>query len=226
VDLEVEEEVIMRVVIVGLGDVGRDLAKNLARRENNELVLIDADEKRCQEVAGEIDALVLHGDGTDPDILKKARAGEADALVATTDSDAMNTVIAMLGHRMGVKKIIVKLNGVGLRAACQEVGVSKIISPKISAAAEILASLYGFDRLDFSLVIHGGLRLVELGVGKAQGRHLSEIGLPGGALVVAVVRGSQTLVPRGSTKFEEGDSLLFLADSEAVLEKVRSILGP
>lgn len=81
----------MRVVIVGLGDIGRELAENLARRRNNELILIDADEKRCERLAGEIDALVLHGDGTDPEILKKAKLEEADALVATTHSDAINT---------------------------------------------------------------------------------------------------------------------------------------
>jgi trk system potassium uptake protein TrkA len=220
-----EEEILVRVVIVGVGNIGRELAVNLSHRGNVELVLIDADEGRCEELAGELDALVLQGDGTDPEILKKARVAEADALVATTGSDAMNTVIAMLGHRMGVQNIIVKLNGVGLRAACQEIGVRKIIAPKISAAAEILASLYGFDRLDFSLVVRGGLRLVELSADGAVRKRIAELELPGGALVVAVLRGDDALVPRGQTKLEEGDVLLVLVESGAVLEKVRKLLS-
>ncbi len=216
----------MRVVIVGAGDIGRELAENLIRRGGNEVVLIDSDEKRAEQLASELDALVLHGDGTNPELLKKARIEEADALIATTGSDAINTVIAMLGHRMGVQNIIVKLNDVGLRAACQEIGVRKIIAPKISAAAEIFASLYGFDRLDFSLVVRGGLRLAELDVGTAQGKRLQELELPQGALVVAVLRGEQALIPRGETKLEKDDVLLLLAEGESALESVRQKLSP
>lgn len=220
----------MRIVIVGVGDIGRELAENLIRRGGNELVLIEADERRAEQLASELDALVLHGDGTDPELLKKARVEEADALIATTDSDAINTVIAMLGHRMGVGNLIVKLNDVGLRAACREIGVTKIIAPKIAAAAEIFASLYGFDRLDFSLVVRGGLQLQEVEVAPdsdAVGRRLSELDLPKGALVVAVLReqGERALVPRGETKLEAGDVLLVLGEDGGVLERVQRLLG-
>lgn len=217
----------MRVVIVGAGAIGRELAENLIRRGGNEVVLIDADEKRAEQLASELDALVLHGDGTNPELLKKARLSEADALIATTGSDAINTVIAMLGHRMGVQDIIVKLNDVGLRAACREIGVKKIIAPKISAAAEIFASLYGFDRLDFSLAVRGGLQLAEVEVGPtAAGRRLEELDFPQDTLVVAVLRGERARVPRGGTKLEEGDVLLLLAEGESALESVRRRLSP
>ena len=220
----------MRVVIVGVGDIGRELAENLTRRGGNEVVLVDSDEGRCEQLAAELDALVLHGDGTDPELLKKARVAEADALIATTGSDAINTVIAMLGHRLGVPNIVVKLNDVGLRAACREIGVRKIIAPKISAAAEIFASLYGFDRLDFSLVVRGGLQLVEIELppdAGAVGRTLGELELPKGALVVAVLRerGERALVPRGDTKLQAGDVLLVLGEREATLEKVKEALA-
>lgn len=215
----------MRVVVVGMGDIGKQLVEDLSRGEQNEVVVIDRDEKRCEQLAKDLDALILQGDGTDPEILKKAGIAEADALVATTDSDAINTVIAMLGHRFNVKKIIVKLTGVGLRAACQEIGVSKIIAPTIAAAAEILATLYGFGGPDFSLLASGGLRLVELGVGKGAGKRLSEIELPDGAQVVALLRGDQAVILRQREKVEENDVLVVLLDSESVLEKVKKTLG-
>ncbi len=220
----------MRVVIVGVGDIGRELAENLIRRGGHEVVLVDSDEGRCEQLAAELDALVLHGDGTDPELLKKARVAEADALIATTGSDAINTVIAMLGHRLGVPNVVVKLNDVGLRAACREIGVRKIIAPKISAAAEIFASLYGFDRLDFSLVVRGGLQLVEIELppdAGAVGRTLGELELPKGALVVAVLRerGERAFVPRGDTKLQAGDVLLVLGEREATLEKVKEALA-
>ena len=219
----------MRVVIVGGGAIGRELAENLIRRGGHEVVLIDADEKRCEQLAAELDALVLHGDGTDPELLKKARAEEADALVAVTGSDAINTVIAMLGSRLGVSNLVVKLNDVGLRAACREIGVRKIIAPKIAAAAEIFASLHGFDRLDLSLAVRGGLRLTEVELAPdspAVGQTLAELELPRGALVVAVLRerGERALVPRGDTRLEAGDVLLLLGEGEDTLAKAEEAL--
>ena len=154
---------------MGIGEIGRELANNLARKEHNELVLIDKDEDRSETISSEFDALVIHGDGSDPEILKKAQIRKADALVALTGSDPVNTVIAMLGHLMEEKKIIVKLNTYGLRAACREIGVDAIIAPKIAAAAEIVSTLFGFDRVNFSSVASGGLRRCD-GPRSADGR--------------------------------------------------------
>jgi trk system potassium uptake protein TrkA len=135
----------MRIIIVGAGDTGIDLARKLGDRENVDLVIIDTDEKRCDLASNELNALVLKGDGTDPEILKQAQISEADVLVALTGSDPLNTVVSMLGRRFDVKKIMVKLNGLALRSACQSIGVYKIITPKISTADEILALLRGND---------------------------------------------------------------------------------
>lgn len=214
----------MRIVITGIGDIGRELAGMLNRREGNELILIDSDEKICEKLAAEIDGLVLHGDGTDPAILKKAGLAEADALIATTPSDPINTVIAMLGHRMGVEKIIVKLNKVGLRAACQEIGITRIIAPKISAAAEIVAALHGIQQLDFSLAIQSGLRMIEISAGNTTGQTLSALQLPHDLLVVAIQRGREVHIPRGNTKIEENDILLVLAESKKSEERLKKII--
>ncbi|MDH5298485.1 MAG: TrkA family potassium uptake protein [Desulfobulbaceae bacterium] len=216
----------MRIVIVGAGDTGRELAGMLARRGGNELIIIDSDEKVCEELAAAIDGLVLHGDGTDPALLKKAGLAEADALVAITSSDPLNTVIAMLGHRLGVANIIVKLNKVGLRPACQEIGVTRIIAPKISAAAEIIAALHGISRLDFSLAVQGGLRLMEIDAGAAAGQTLSQLALDEDLLVVAIQRGQTVHIPRGSVRLEENDILLVLAESREAEERLKKIVTP
>jgi trk system potassium uptake protein TrkA len=215
----------MKVVIVGVGDLGFDLAEGLTRREGNQLVLVDVDEKRCEFLAAEIDALVLHGDGANPEILRKAQLQDANALVAATGSDATNTVIAMLGHNQQVKTIIVKLNDTWLWAACRELGVTKIVTPKISAASQIVAALYGFDRMDFSLGAREGMRMVELAVKKGEGKHLSDLDLPEDALVVGVLRGRQLLFPRPQTRIENEDILITLVENEGAVDKVRKLVG-
>jgi trk system potassium uptake protein TrkA len=216
----------MRVIIVGMGQVGSQLARELSQRKAVELVLIDSDPERCKILSEELDALVLEGDGTDPELLKKADVKKADALVAATQSDALNTVVAMLGKQFSVETIIVKLDEIGLRTACQEIGVSQIISPKISAVTEIISVLYGYSVLDFSLLIKGGVRLGELMAGGMAGRQIDEIEFPQGALVIAVFRDEQIVVPEGSTRIQEDDRLLIIAENEKVLGDVRAIWNP
>jgi len=213
----------MRVIIVGLGNVGRELAELLIREGGHQLVLIDRDRELCEQLSTKYDALVLQGDGTEPELLRQAGAGEADALVATTDSDALNTVIAMLGKQFGVSKIIVKLLDLGLRPACQEIGVDAIVSPNLSVANEILAIVHGYRWLDFSLIVRGGAKLAEFVPGEAKGKKLAELALPRGSLIVSIIRQDKAIVPHGEVKLKEGDMLVVVAEGERTMEQVKKV---
>lgn len=216
----------MRVVIVGGGDVGAELAGALTGQGKNEVTVIDVDQERCEQLSQELDVLVLHGDGTDPELLGEARVPEADALVAATGSDAINTVISMLGRRLEVGKLITRLEGVGLRAACREIGVDAIVSPKRSSAATMLSAIHGFHLLDFSMVARGGLSLVDVDLSKAAGTKVSELELPDGATIVAIVRGrDHALLARARLEIQEGDNALVLVESMDLVEGVEKAVS-
>ena len=216
----------MRIVIVGIGDIGFGLTKTLMERESHEMVLIELDKDRSNKMANELDALVLNGDGTDPEILEKAKLDEADVLIATTGTDAINTLIAMLGHQYHVEKIIVKLNGEGLRPACQSIGVRKIITPKISAAAEITNVIYGLDKVNFAIVARGGLRMTEINAECCENEKIENLDLPDGAHLVAVQRKDKVLIPRPDLDLKKQDVLYILVEDDEVLEKTRESLSP
>ncbi len=210
----------MQVIIAGLGDTGWKLAETLTRR-GGDVTLVDTDADRCDHAAGELDALVLHGDGADPEILEKARIDAAAALVATTDSDAINTVIAMLAKQAGVGRVVVKLKGLALRSACEEIGVTRVVAPSASAAAEIDATVRGFHRLDFSLAARGELSLVDLDGRVVEGSVLSELDLPRGAIVVAVLRDDEAVFPDPAMEVRDTDVLLTLVSGDDVREVLR-----
>jgi trk system potassium uptake protein TrkA len=212
----------MRVVIVGVGDIGLGVADKLMGREDNEVVLVDSDEKRCEELSKKYEALVICGDGTDPDILQKAQVGDADALVATTGLDPINTVIGMLGRQLDVVTVVVKLNGAGLRAACKAIGVTRVVAPKIAAAGHIESALYGLDRIDFSMIARGGLQLAEYLVRQLEVDSISDLELPDGAHIAAVSRGDDVLIPRDGMNLNKDDSLLILLESDEAKEKLDS----
>lgn len=215
----------MRVIIVGLGGIGNQLAKDLSQRSDMELVLIDSNEEKCEDLSRDFDALVMYGDGTETELLNKAGAREADALVATTNSDALNTVIGMMAKKLKVPKVVVKLNNVNLRTACKEIGIDYIISPTISAATEISNIFHGYDILDFSLLIRGGTRLIELSPGETVDKKIKNIDLPEGSLIISIIRENSAIVPQGDTEIMEDDILLILAESEKILDKLKDIFG-
>lgn len=189
------------------------------------LVLIDKNKEKCRELAREIDALVLNGDGTEPGMLEEAGAKEADALIASTESDALNMVIAILGKRCSIPKVIVKLNNIELRPTCKEIGIDHITSPTLSSTMEILSLLRGYDVLDFSLLIKGGIQLIEITPGDKAGKKLKDIGLPDGILLTGILRDDTAVIPRGNTKLHEKDILFILAENEEKTGEIEDIFG-
>ncbi|MBD3427063.1 MAG: hypothetical protein GF409_07545 [Candidatus Omnitrophica bacterium] len=215
----------MKIIIVGLGETGSKLAEILTEKKETSLVLIDQDEKRTEEVSETLDAVVLTGDGSDPEVLKEAAIEEADALVATTNQDAINTVIAMVGAQRKVKKIIVKLKSLSLRSACEEIGDVKIISPHISAAREIMQLLQESKEEDISNIIGGKFLLETVDTENNTGKKILELELPEQALILAVTRGNEVLFPKKNTVLEEGDSIAVLSEDRKTQDKVKALFA-
>lgn len=215
----------MRVIIAGLGDIGTQLAEDLSSRDGFELVLIDQDEGKCDTLKGEYDALILHGDGTEPELLESAGANNADALIASTESDALNLVIAILGKRFSVPKVVAKLNKTSLRATSRELGVDHVISPKMSAATEISSLLHGYNVLDFSLLVQGGARLVEITPGELVSKKIRDIDLPEGTLITSIFRNGVAIIPKGNTKLNRQDILVIITENEEKEQKIKELFG-
>jgi len=216
----------MNIIIVGGGHVGTELAYSLSLRGKHRVAVIDDDAARARHLAEELDVFVLQGDGTDPSILRKAGLEEADALAAVTEVDAVNVVVAMLAKQAGVAHVVARIEGVGLQPACEQVGVDRVISSKRLAAAEIMSTLLGEEQqLDFSILAHGGLGLVDLSAQEVAGRRIQDLELPDGAHLVAVIRANQQVsLPRPQLQVEDGDSLLVLGETDKVLSQLKKQL--
>lgn len=215
----------MRIVIGGAGAVGRQVLQDLSEAGGHEIVVVESDEAVADDVAAEFDALVLHGDATDPHMLEKAQIRRADALLALTGSDPINTVIAMLGHRFDVERIVVRLLSNALRGALEEIGVSDIVAPTMAAAARVEAALHGATQAPLSEIIQGSLQIGEFTTGSdAAGQPLSDLRLPDAAMVIAIVRGSEASLARPDEQLEEGEVVVVIAETEKALDACRKAL--
>ena len=214
----------MRVIVAGAGETGEQLLGTLSQRDENEVVVIDRDEERTGALASAFDALAICGDATHPDVLERAQVRRADALVAVTGVDAVNVVIAMLAKRFEVAKIIVKLDSNALRAACKEIGVAGIVTPKLAAVTKMQALLAGSSEVNFSLLTEGGLSLTELPTGSAKNRPLAEVEFPEGSRLIGVIRNDKVVLPSRTTRFKEDDTLLFLVEDERSTRSLKRAL--
>jgi trk/ktr system potassium uptake protein len=98
----------MRVIVIGAGDVGRHIASTLSG-ERHDVTVIDLDAERVDAVQGELDALVMTGNGASPKFLRSISAGKADLLCAVTESDEANVIAALAAHQLGAKRTVARV---------------------------------------------------------------------------------------------------------------------
>ena len=122
----------MRVVIVGGGNIGKRLAAILAK-EKNDVILIEKDEKRAEALAESLDALVLHGDGTDRKILRDGSVKKSDALIAMTGDDKTNLLVCEIAKDFKVPTIVSRIADSSNDAIFSKLGITASINTTVSS---------------------------------------------------------------------------------------------
>ena len=89
----------MKIIVCGAGSVGRSIVSYLVKG-NNDIVVIDKNQRHLDEIAQEFDVLPVLGEASHPDILDRAGADAADMLLAVTDSDEVNMVACQVAHSL------------------------------------------------------------------------------------------------------------------------------
>ena len=142
----------MRIVVVGAGAVGGYIAERLSL-EGQDVVIIDIDARRADEIKDRLDALVITGNGASAATLEQAGVGQAELLLAVTASDGANILACHTAKKMGVQRTIARVQDPDLRDGLDGIAVDVVIDPVETAAEEIAA-----------LVVESGLtELIEFG---------------------------------------------------------------
>jgi trk system potassium uptake protein TrkA len=206
----------MRIVIVGAGAIGSYLAEKLSF-ERHDVVVIESDPEVAARAQSEIDCLVITGNGASVETLKKAGLEEADLLIAVSSSDAVNVLACSAGTQLNIPVKVARVEDPQLKAEVEALGVDLVIDPEAAAARELVTLAAGgevAERVDFA---GGELVLIGAYVGENTafaGRTLADLRdtvVGWDWLVVAVIRGSETIIARGATTLEAHDHILMMA---------------
>jgi trk system potassium uptake protein TrkA len=203
------------VVVMGAGHIGRELAVKLGWREDVSLRIIERDPERALSLGAEAPGpvMVLQGDATDIDLLIEERIGEANVFVATSDDDEKNMVACQLARSLGVERTIALVNKGSYRQIYDLLGIDRAISPRILCAQRILRFVRSGSVASVAVIGEGRAEVLELEVRfrERRSQKVKSLGLPRGALIGAIVREKEVIVPRRETVVEEGDHVIVIA---------------
>lgn len=202
------------VMILGGGRLGYYLAQKLCALGMS-VKIIEQDFNRCRELAERLpDALVLNGDGTDVDLLKREGINEIDGFVAVTGLDEENLLISLLAKQMGAKMVVAKVSRASYAPIVESLGVDAAISPRLITASEIVRFIQGGRLLSLFLLLNGKAEVVELIVpegSRVVGKSLAKCGLPKNIIVGAILRNGEAIIPEGTEKLLAEDRLVVFA---------------
>jgi len=210
-----------KVAIFGAGTIGSYTAKLLSKSVS--IKLIDSNKERCEKLSNELEGVkIVVGDATDINLLQEEEIGKSDAVLAATDSDERNLLISLVSKNLGARIAIAKVEKKEYVKLFEAVGVDAALNPRKVALNEVLKILKRMKVETLAEV--EGMAVVEVVVRnkKLLGKPLKELPLPKNAVVGAIVRGEECLIPRGETKVEFEDRLLVFTEWDEI-ERVEEI---
>ncbi len=222
----------MKIIIAGAYAIGTHLAKLLSRNDQD-IVLIDEDEERLNNVNSDYDLMTVHASPSSIKALKDAGTGNADLYIGVTPDENMNMNSCIIAKALGAKKTVAKVNNYEftnpeLKDFFDKVGIDSIIYPENLAAHDIVNGLkmsWVRQRWD----VHNGA-LVMLGIKLRQtceilDEPLKELCKPESPYhIVAVKRGEDTIIPRGDDVLKIYDMAYFMT-TRNYIPYIRKIVG-
>ena len=222
----------MRIVIAGAGSVGTHLAQLLSG-EKQDIVLIDEQEERLAKLESDFDLMTAVASPSSAAGLKDAGAADADLFVAVTPDESRNIVACMLAANLGARKTVARIDNYEyLQPKHQEffrkAGVDSLIYPEMLAAKEVVASVRMSWVRQWWEFCGGALILVGTKMRETAeilDIPLCELGEPGIPFhVVAIKRGSETIIPRGDDVIKLHD-IVYFTTTKKHIPYIRKIAG-
>ena len=218
---------IKNVFIIGGGRIAFYLLVQLERLGMS-CKVVEKSAERARELAEEFPrSLIIHGDGTDPELLTEERMAASDAFIALTNRDEDNLIISLYAHQAGVSKVVAKSSRQNYTAIARSAGVESVVSPRLATAGLILRFIRGLQNSKGTVMN----ALYRIAGGKAEAMEffvtsatrnlnvpLKELKLRRGVLIAVIVRGNRVIIPEGSTCLELGDDVIVIARDSGILD--------
>lgn len=216
----------MNIIIVGCGKVGISLAERLSA-EGHDLVMVDVSAKKVEDASNRFDAMGLVGNGASFTVQQEAGVEKADIFIAVTGADELNLLCCLMakksGHCNTIARVRNPMYSQEIRFIQEQLGISMIINPELTAAREILKLLKFPSAIKIDTFAKGRVELLrfrlkpEIGFG---GHTVMDVmnRLKTDVLICAVERASDVIIPNGSFVLQDSDVLSIVGSLESTAQ--------
>jgi len=210
------------LMLVGGGRIAYYLAKMLDVKAFR-IKIIEKNRERCDELCDLLpNATIIHGDGSDIDVLESEGIEEADAFVALTNIDEENLIMSMVANEKKVPKIITKTGRFDNLSILEKLGIDTVINPKMTTTNHIIQYVRAVQN---SVHFNNIKTLYKIVNGKAEATEftatsdtahlnvrLDQLHLKRNLLLAVIVRDGKVIIPHGEDVIKEGDSVIVLTN--------------
>lgn len=222
----------MRVIVVGMGEVGQHIARTLSG-ERHDVTVIERDAARAEALQGELDALVVVGNGASPRFLAELAADEADLVCAVTNSDEGNVIAALAAHQLGAQQTVARVRdpdyfGDDASFSRDVLGIDFVINPERATAEDLSQAIMLPGAVHVERFGNGLVAVAECIVTSRSpliGRAIGDRRPVQPHTVVGIVRDGRVIGADPGHRPRAGDHLIVAAPSEDIGPVVAYLAG-
>ena len=228
------EKVSKKILIVGGGNIGFNLAKNIEENLDAARVkIIEKNKERSEFLASELNnTIVINGDALDEEVLAEANLEEAETVLALTNDDEDNLMVSVLVEKFAKdekeiddKRTMALINKPNYSLLQNSLKIDDLIDPRMNTVSSILKHIHKGTIETAYTIMNGEYEVIEAEIIETSeliNKELKNSNLPEEIRIGAVLRGEKVIIPRSDFVFQKEDKVVFLAkkDSISVVENI------
>ncbi len=215
-----DEKISNKILIIGGGNIGFNLAKNIEQSfEDARLKIIEKDKKRAEIIANELNnTIVINGNGLDEDILAEVNLEDVETVIALTNDDEDNLMVSVLVEKFSKdKKTMALINKPNYSLLQSSLKIDDLIDPRMTTVSSILKHVHKGTIENAYSILNGDYEVIEAEIIETSeliNKELKNCELPDEIRIGAVLRKNEIIIPRSDFVFKKEDTVVFLTKKD------------
>ena len=211
------EKISNKILIIGGGNIGLNLAKNIEQTfESVRLKIIEKSKDRAEYIANELnDTIVINGDGLDEDVLNEANLDEVETVLALTNDDEDNLMVSVLVEKFsGNKRTMALINKPNYSLLQSSLKIDDLIDPRMNTVSSILKHVHKGTIENAYTILNGEYEVIEADIIETSeliNKKLKDSNLPDEIRIGAILRGQEIITPSSNYVFQKDDTVVLLS---------------
>jgi trk system potassium uptake protein TrkA len=223
-----EEKISKKLLIIGGGNIGYNLAKNLEESsESIRVKIIEKSKERAEYLASNLNnTIIINGSGLDEETLEEANLGEAETVLALTNDDEDNLMVSVLVEKFAKdqkdiddKRTMALINKPNYSLLQSSLKIDDIIDPRMNTVSSILKHIHKGTIENAYTISNGEYEVIEAEIIETSeliNKEIKNSNLPDDIRIGAVLRDKKVIIPKSDFVFQKNDNVVFIAKNDSI----------